>query len=420
MAYYADTVTTTVINPQFNLSKRSSEFRLPEDCLYTPFLRVLNLGVVATEGSFDENRTYNQLTGVGGTVKNLYLYDDKQVLDQILNFKDFSAFKNYNATNNDNMDVKKNLKKTGLGFVYNNQYFNAGSFDIQNQIRQYNPSNGGHIPSPDSNSTPTGYLDLRDCFPLLKNVEFLSTSVFKKLRVVIEYDVKDSLIVGETSTAPPTDTTVPILLADKVVDEEFVNKWTNDFKGVVWNAVESENVILPALLTNPSNGVQTQKFRLNGFSNKTLTTLLMQNKPIGDLYKSNDYCNNGSQTLINEAIQVYVNGSAVLPDNGVLSANHRLALLTDTFGNCNTFTGANLPGFYRARDSVENYSDRVGKLDYFGCAINKPVTSLELSVSRDYNSSTNGLYKQPIMLQVFGAVAKSIVVDKSGYKVLYI
>ena len=103
------------------------------------------------------------------------------------------------------------------------------------------------MPTDNENTSPTGYLDLRDVFPLLKSLEFLSTSVFKKLRIVIEYDVNNALTYT-TSSENPTATTVPILVVDKVVDDAFVSKWVSGFKGVSWNCVESENVILPGNL----------------------------------------------------------------------------------------------------------------------------------------------------------------------------
>jgi hypothetical protein len=273
MAYYTNSITTEVVNPQFNQSKYRSTFQLSENALYSPFLRVLNLGVVATTASFNESRRYNKLCGATGSIiKNIFLYDGTTVLDQVLNYVDYGAFRQYNNTNNANMDVKKNLTKTGLGFVLNNEFFNTGDtlFNIQSRIKEVNPVNGGHIPSTSSDTTPTSYLDLREVFPLLRSLEFLSTTIFKKLRVVIEYDVKNTLTITDGNLDLPTETTVPILVADKITDEEFSKKWTSSFKGVVWNAIETENVILPALVAAPSNGVQTQKFRLNGFSNNVV------------------------------------------------------------------------------------------------------------------------------------------------------
>lgn len=420
MSYYTSAIETQIVDPQFNQSKYRSEFRITEDGLYTNAMRVLNLGVLATSGSFEEARAYNLITGAGGVVRNIYLYDDKTVLDQVLNYKDFGAFKNLQALNSDNMDVKKNLKKHGLGFIYNTENpFTPATSIITTEIKQYNPDVGGHIPTDSENTTPTAYLDLRDVFPLLKSLEFLSTSVFKKLRIVIEYDVNNVLEYSTSNADKPTATTVPILVVDKVVDDAFVSKWVSGFKGVSWNCIENENVILPALASAPAGGVQSVKYRLNGFNNKTLGNLLMQKKAtVSGSDLSTLYLNNSSVSMVNETMQVYVNGSALLPDSGVLSANHRLGLLVDTFGNMNIHPGANIPCFPQANTSIETFRSRVGELDYFGCSVGKKINQLEITFSRVYIDDV--FYKQALELQFFGYVAKSLIVGKGGYQIIYV
>lgn len=414
MSYYTSAIQTQIVDPQFNQSKYRSEFRITEDGLYTNAMRVLNLGVLATSASETEGRSYNLLTGVGGVVRNIYLYDDKTVLDQILNYKDYGAFKNLQALNSDNMDVKKNLKKHGLGFVYNTENpFTPATSIITTLIRPYNLIDD--VPTDSENTTPTGYLDLRDVFPLLKSLEFLSTSVFSKLRIVIEYDVNNVLTYDPDNADKPTATTVPILVVDKVVDDAFVSKWVSEFKGVSWNCIENETVIVPAL----TGSIQSVKYRLNGFNNKTLGNLLMQKKgTLSSELLSSFYLNNSSLSMINETMQVYVNGSALLPDSGVLSANHRLGLLVDTFGNMNIHPGANIPCFPQANTSIQDFNHRVGVLDYFGCSVGKKINQLEISFSRLDN--TENYYKQALELQFFGSVAKSLIVGKGGYQIIYV
>jgi hypothetical protein len=420
MSYYTSAIETQIVDPQFNQSKYRSEWRITEDGLYTNALRVLNLGVLATSGSASAKRSYNLITGAGGVVKNIYLYDDKTVLDQVLNYRDYGAFKNLQVSNSDSMDVKKNLKKTGLGFVYNTEApFTPTGSVITTLIREYNPDVGGHIPTDSENSTPVGFLDLRDVFPLLKSLEFLSTSVFPKLRVVIEYDVNNVLEYSSSNTDKPTATTVPILVVDKVVDDAFVSKWVAGFKGVSWNCIENEIVNLAALASAPSGGIQQQKYRLNGFNNKTLINLLMQKKATNTgANLSASYLNNSSVSMINETMQIYVNGSALLPDSGVLSANHRLGLLVDTFGNMTMHPGANIPCFPQANTSIKDFANRVGELDYFGCTVGKKINQLEINFSRVFNN--NAIYKQALELQFFGTVTKSLIVGKGGYQIIYV
>jgi len=413
MSYYTSQIESVVIDPVFNQSKYRSEFRLEENMLYSNFLRVLNLGVVGTEGTFDNSRRYHLLSGVGGIIKNIFLYDGKEVLDQILNYRDYGAFKNYNTSNSDNMDVKKNLKKHGLGFVYHTTEFTPATLNFRSKITEFNPQVGGHIPSTSDSSTPTGYLDLRDVFPLLKSLEFLPTSIFKNLRVVIEYQVDTAALTkSDSNSSAPSSSTIPVLVCDKIVDDSFVSKWMSDFKNVSWNCVENENVFLPA----STSSQQTIKYRLNGFNNKTLTTLLLQKKASDD----DTYRTNGSRAFDNENIQVYVNGSAILPDNGVSNYNHKLGMLTETFGNCNSYTGCNLPYVININD---NYTSDVdfGVLDYFGCIIGKKINSLDVSISRSCGATIDPTSKSAITLQFWGSVQKVLIVNKDkSYQILYV
>jgi hypothetical protein len=124
--------------------------------------------------------------------------------------------------------------------------------------------------------------------------------------------------------------------------------------------------------------------------------------------------------MINETMQVFVNGSALLPDSGVLSANHRLGLLTDTFGNMNIYPGGNIPCYPKADTSDVRYLDRVGELDYFGCSVGKKINQLEITFSRLITGDLPDNYKQQLQLQFFGTVAKSLIVSKGAYQIVYV
>ena len=412
MAFYTNTVATKIIDPQFNQSKYRSEFRIQEEGLYASNMRVLNLGLLASEASFTANRFYNKLAGVHGVVKNIYLYDGKVILDQVIDYKDYGAFKEFNNSNNANCDVAKMLSKTGLGFVYDNIAFNPAGVLPTPQIKEFNTANGGHIPNTSTDNSPAGYLDLRSVFPLLKQLDFLHTGLFKNLRVVIEYDVSEALTTNSLNGGVDS-TTMPILVVDQFVNPQFVDKWLSDFKSVVWNAIELETVQAPTITSKT-----TTKYRLNGFCNKTLQSLLMQKK--GSSSVSTLYNSLGSETMFGEEIQVYVNGSSILPESGVKSANYRLALLNDTFGNCNTHPCAANLSMYGASNSIDNAANRVGHLDYFGVEINKKIGSLDIEFTRDVVAGLSDQYKQALTLNFFGTVAKAIVKTKDGYQVMYL
>lgn len=419
MAFYTNTVATKIIDPQFNKSMNRSEFRIKDMGLYGSNMRIMNLGVIVSAPSLAADRAYNKLAGCYGTIENIYLYDGKVVLDQVLDYKDYGAFVQYNNSNNKNCDTIKMLSKSGLGFVYDSDAFNvAGQLTVP-RVKEFNPANGGHFPGISDETTPTGYLDLRSVFPLLKQLDFIHTKLFPNLRVVIEYKMTNILTTNSNAGAV-VGTTMPILVVDQFMNEKLANEWLNSFKQVVWNAIELETVQVPSQLAVAVAGEQKIKFRLNGFANKTVGNILLQKKPTTSV--STLYGTLGSETMLDERVQVYVNNSAIIPNDGVQNPNHRLALLTQTFGNCNAHAcSANLC-MYKADTQINQWDDRVGSTDYFGIAIGKKVSELDVEFSRTVGpiADTSAQYLQALSLNVFGSVVKAIIKVKDSYQVLYL
>jgi hypothetical protein len=412
MAFYNASVTTKIIDPQFHQSLYRDEMRIQEEGLYGTNMRILNLGVLANGDSFTANRTFNKLTGSHGVIQNIYLYDGKVVLDSVYDYKDFGAFQKYNNNNNANSDIQKVLSRNGLGFVYDSDAFNpAGALTLP-KIKEFNSQNGGHFVHTSNESSPTGFLNLRDVFPLLQRLDFLHTGLFKNLRVVIEYNKADALTYNASGDV--TATNIPILVVDQYVDAQMANKWLASFKSVVWDAVELETVQLPAMGTSS----QSSKYRLNNFGGKTLQKLLLQKK--ATTVSSALYNLEGSETMFGESIQVFVDNSAVLPDSGIVSPNQRLALLTDTFSECNAHPSSANLSMYNASTSIDDYENRVGHLDYFGMTIGKKIGSLDVTFGREYVTDLSAVYKQALILNFFGFVTKAIVASKGSYQVIYV
>jgi len=128
--------------------------------------------------------------------------------------------------------------------------------------------------------------------------------------------------------------------------------------------------------------------------------------------------------------QVVVNGSNKLPRNGNTRPNSRLALLNDTWRRCNTIPCANDIGMVNGEKHVENFSfGRSSSLDYFGIDIPEKVGELQLQYERtgiaESDASTDAQnrlskYNQQLTINVFGEVAKSVVVNSDmSYNVEY-
>jgi hypothetical protein len=418
MAFYTNNVVTEIYNSVFDQSKYRSEFRLTPDKLYLSNMRILNLGLTAVDVG---EKRYNLIAGAGSVIKNIYLYDGSVVLDKIINFGDFSAFQAYNHTNQYNSDISKVLQRNGLGFVYEREPNVVDGEQKPITIKEAFP-NCPHSPQVLPENSARGYLNLNTLFPLLKSgsgLQFLHTGLFKNLRVVIEYNVTGSL-VGE-GVGAITGTTLPILVADSIVDPKVAQKWLSEFKQISWFSNEVESVAIPAAgVDELAAGSQEIKFRLTGALNKTVNYMLVQKK--GTTQVSSLYGNHGSETMVDEAFQVVVNGSNLLPEQGCIKAAERLALLHDTFGVCNNHTCASTLPIYNADAFIDEYDNRVGHLDYFGCIVNKKIQALDLLYSRTIGpvETTLANYRQGLTLNVFYGCVKAIVKTTSGYEVVYV
>ena len=418
MAFYTNSVYTKIYNSVFDQSKYRSEFRFESDTLFLSNMRILNLGLTAVQTT---DKRYNLVNGVGAIIKNIYLYDGSVILDKVINFGDFSAFTAYNKSNQANSDIEKLLHRNSLGFVYERQPNASGAASNNILIKETFP-NAPDVPRVSPEETPMGYLNLREVFPLLKGangLKYIHTGLFKSLRVVIEYNIAGSVTAG---LAEVTSTTMPILVADCLQDPAVAAKFLSEFKQQTWVSNEVESVVVPGTTTV---GTQSNKFRLTGALGKTVNTMLVQKK--GSVGLSTLYDSHASESMINETFQIRCNGEDILPESGVISSNQRLALLHDTFGVCNTHTcAAELP-MYNVAQFIEGDTNadpkRAGRLDYFGCAVNQKVGSLDLLYSRQI-STTAGVpvkYRGDLTLNVFYGIVKQIVKDNNGgYSVMYV
>lgn len=411
MTTYNSNVKSWNIDPQFNKSKLRSVFRLDRgyEALYMANMRLLNIGCTVNALEEDNVSRYNYVLGNGAVIRSIYLMDGKKQLDAIVNFQPYFAFKNQLKSNQTQMDSEKGLKKTGIAYVYDRPTAEETEI-LPAKIKEWYP-NAPNVPQPDEVGTPMGWLDLKSIFPLLQNLDFISTGIFRDLQVVVEYSTTGVL----TTTTPQStlkDTTLPLLVADEILNVELANKVKADFKVVNWSAIESEQVVL-------GQGVAEKNFQLSGCNNKTLGRMLVVKSPTT---ASAVYSKAGSKAQISEQLNININGSNLLPNGGFDSTpNMALGLITDTFGNMVCHNGSADSGFVACSARVEDYTARVGHLSYFGILVNQPIVkNIQMQYKRLLRSGGDAQYAQALNINVFYEVSKSIVKTKDGYNVIYV
>jgi len=411
MSVYTNQVKTYFYDPVHHSNKRS-EFKLDIDKLYLSNFRLCNVGCVITNAS--STIDYNKACGVKSLVRNIYLYDGNVIIDSLVKANRWLAFKSFQVSNDTNTDFKEK-EHIGMGYVFQKN----SPADSLAKIREFNLTES-LVSS--TNETTTGWLSIQDMLTFLTSVQYVSTSLFKNLRLVIEWESDVNVILSGTITNQTISSVVqPLLVVDVIEDDKVNSAYLSSWKGSEWKAVENDMTVLSA---NPIVGgtpvnVQTKKFKFNNFSNKTVSSILLQKE--GKSSFSAFYKKLGSEAVVGEQIMVRVNNKNILPQP-LVGANEKLALLHDSFGVMNTHTGCNSLNLYSEGTIMENPVQRQQHQAYVGLLLPtiEKVGALEIEYSRVKSANNYLEYDQELSLNLFGQVLKAVVVSKGEYQVVYL
>ena len=200
------------------------------------------------------------------------------------------------------------------------------------------------------------------------------------------------------------------------------------FKGVVFQPVEHSRVYVPAMepTVGDPNPRQEVTFTINSYANKTVNRLLVIKSPISTT--STHYGKLGSVGMFKESVQLNINGSNLLPGNGLTSFNQRQAMLHDLWGDCDSV----IPGNWAINscNSVNSPVNVVGQTDYTSVMVQNFVEQFQYIFGRtgQYNTATGpGASQQALMnnqalnLNMFAEVNKLLQVNPDGtYSIRYI
>ena len=431
MAYYKSGIVSKNIDP-IHHSKARSEFHLDPNTMYVSNMRLLNIGVTTVE---DVPVMYNLIGGAPSVIKNIYLYDGRQVLDQLTNHAHWMAFVHYNKSNSESIELTNILHRTRMGYVFDKESGIRPDGDLLNPKLAQVKTMDTHVPNYvtlDEFTTSQCFLNLTDVFPLLNNMPTIDTQLFQNFRIVIEYNSNSDVCLSNVDAflSKKISATQPLLVIDEITNPQACMTIRSQFKGVVWKAIEVESVLLPAP-SGPEelSGSQKRSWKFTGLTGKTIFRMLVQ-KSCTDLGKSLSfaYKSIGSEAMERETWQVAVNNQNLFPNSGIISTNEKLQLLTQTWGTCNAIT-CGTGGYLVSRDYttaptaniIELPDLATGHTDYFGCMVSQAVKSLSLSYSRGVSAAQDGYYKTPLTFNVFAEVQKVITpVKGGGYSVSYL
>ena len=405
--FYNGGLKTHLMDP-IHHSSLQTEFRFKPNTAYLSNLRLANLGVtVATAAA------YNPLVGAASNIASIHLFDGNQMLDQILEFPQWAGFSSFNRPNQKNVDAQKVLARTGLGYNYSeSDYPDANGTDNEAHAKieqHFTPLQANTV----SGTTAKGWLSLKSILPFLDNSAYLPTSIFKNLRLVIQYSNAKNTTVNNNQLPAPLE---PMLIADEVLDPNKQSSITNSYKGVQFQAIEHDRVYLNAFAA----GTQEQTFTIGGFDNKRVGRIVVVNSltDTGAIDSDVATVGLGSQSQPRQKIQLRVNGQSKFWQSGISRPMERLAKLTETWGTMNAFPGSSDVGVLNSTNVISSsITQYVSRFDYFGCSVGDEVLEFQIDYSRDFVDDAK--FKTALQLNIFAEVLKTVSIGNGGYTIAY-
>jgi len=412
MSFYSSSITTRILDPILDVNNSRVEWRFNKNSVFLSNMRVAGLSATGTP------QDINVGAGVGELIESVHLYDNNYVLSQLLQFDKYAAFHNYAKANSTNRDLEHFLMKNNLG--YEKRELDdvltprSAVLDTTNSANQYNT---------DVSTTALGWLDVKRFLPMLQALMYLPTSVFKDMRLVIQF--KSGVLTNQATNINPT------LIVDEMTDPETQNKLLSGFKGGMFMELEHDFVRLNG--KNPSVAEQTleqsETKQLKGYDNKYVNRLLLVKTPTTSTAGqfSTQLNKLGSQLFFREQSNMRVNGRNLEAGAGQDTPNKALGELVDTFGEVNCYLNQiHLPQNASARDILGTQPlATLGEQDYRSFLVAENVSELQFIFKRTSAHDTatpSDEYKlnQAVDCNFFGEVRKVLQVSPDGtYAISY-
>tara|TARA_R110002153_G_scaffold20301_2_gene69179 strand:+ start:391 stop:1653 length:1263 start_codon:yes stop_codon:yes gene_type:complete len=419
MSYSDGAIKTMYLDPVSFVPNGRASFELDAKHLaYLPNMRLLNLGADNATGQTG----YSLGLGAVALIKNCRLMDARTELSALRNVAPYAFFKNVNRSNDINKSNDSYLKRNNLGYEIDG---------LSNKVSRVYPSGGSDTAA--SGATDTAYLDLREILPVLKQLPVLPSSVFRNLRIEIEFDANPlNQIFDETARVP---TILRPILAVDYVDDMKVAKPLMDMldAGVTWNEIEWDNFQLPAVDTSGAGwdatkvATQSKTNTSMGFKGKSVGRLLIQKQLVDKTKEQNAGAVLGfgavasSQSFLQEATQINLNGKSVFPGvGGVNRPNAMLGTLIDAYDELQAYPGSNFYKWNKSDDLLED-GNIGGQTAWSCCEIGARVAELQVSISRQNNKDTDPLAptNNAIQVNLYAEVLKVITFEGGSYSVIY-
>lgn len=393
LQYSQNAVETKTIDSSRYTQNRSVEFSLDEkDVKYLSNMRLINLGATASNSP-----KYNQLGGAMNLINSITLFNGREELCSSTKTSIWSCFQQTRFDNSKNHNVINHLYKSDYGFQVKAGGIQTGGLDS--------------ALTTDSSTTPKAWVQLSEVLPLMEQMNAFDTTVFKNLRVLVEFETQPQRVI---STTDALTTLEPSLIVD------IVRGNMDTTKQVSWLEIESDQYLMASAPTQADTAnvsVGKKSVKVMGFDNKSVERLLLV-KQFDDItkYPSTETIKNDSLAVYREQLQVRVNGANIFPT--ILDKDATIAKVCSySWGDLNQNIHFN--DVYRADTTID--ASQSGKCSYSGCTISDNVKDLQIEHNRSfvYDTNASSQTNSDIVVHVFGEVRKVLLVKGNDYVVQY-
>lgn len=425
MSFYSDgKVKSEIVDPVYYSENDRVEFRLDRGTIMNN-LSLANLGLFDGVALADGQKSrYDFMVGVKSVIKNIHLYDGRVVLQSVHNSNVNSAMNQRHKSNSVNGNVERFTNKHFLGYRLSSQSGQVAFRDIDSMNFSIDDSKIGINDSKlDINS---GLVRVDELLPIVAQMSCLPASIFPQLRLVIEFETDNRNILTNTTNTADLKTKKPVLLVDRVVDDETESALIAKLDDFEFNTYEFTEINVPAV----ANGVrETVEQKTLAFNNKFVSRLrskLVYANPanhrngvgvrntgrLGDSYNVNL-----------RGINYRVNGAQLLSRGELVGDARRLALYVDTYGDVNMTLKDQQPYAKEATLlGVVGISDNfIGTYDVDGIYVGKMIEELQITFSRTgtNDGSNPSRYNNQMRLIVEAEIKKQMSFSAGQYKVGY-
>ena len=411
MSFYSSgDVKSELIEPSVHNPNDRTEFRIHGSVLSK--VKLINFGLIQPAGTASQ---YLDDVGALGCIRNLYIYDGKQLLTGVKGFNDYAAFKNQIGDNRSHSDIDTLTKRNRIGF--RNVFKNDVDSDYRRETIAAHNQQDVFSTTDSTTNTYRGYLNLAECFDMLQKVPVLSDQVFKQLRIVIEYE--SDVARKQKATNVATQASRPLLAVDRIMNPQLANGLLSQLKTATWSEYETDRMSVPAIAA----GSATTPKKLLGFNGKSLMRLRVRKSYASNASYENanavvGYGQYSSMAGSNETIQVRVNGRNLFSRGGLTGKNRTLAMLNDSYGNINMKEDDHL---VLVDDCPIQDAVKKGQQSNIGVAVGEKILDLQLEYTRSFitDGTSPSPYKDALTLHCEGEVLKTMSLGNGGYMISY-